>query len=165
MYLTRKTGAVLGTAMLLTAAGALAASPASAQSASQLWHILPPGVAGPIISLSSGQCLTQDSAAGIGVAVATLQDCTGANNQRWQVTPGLGTIINLSSGQCLTQDSAAGIGLPVATLQDCKGADDQQWYNEPGRSAPIRNAPSNLDLTQGAVAGIGLPVATLQPAG
>src|ERR1700761_8949824 len=117
MYLTRKTGAVLGAAVLLAAAGALAAGPASAQSvslpASQLWLTPEPGALGPIISVSSSQCLTQDTVAGTGVPVATLQNCTGARNQRWEVTLGVGPIISVSSGQCLTQDTAAGTGAPV----------------------------------------------------
>jgi hypothetical protein len=162
--LTRKTGAVLGTAVLLAAAGALAASPASAQPLSQLWLTLRSGEPGPIINQSSGQCLTQDTAAGIGVPVATLQDCTGARNQVW-VTHGVGQIVNVSSGQCLAQDTVAGIGVPVATLQGCTGADDQFWFSAPGRMGPIRNARSQLVLTRGTVAGIGLPVVTLQPAG
>jgi hypothetical protein len=164
MYFTRKTGAVLGTTVLLAAAGALAASPASAQPASQLWQIVKSGVPGPIINLSSRQCLTQDTPAGIGIPVATLQDCTGADDQFWEVTPGLDLIINRSTGQCLTEDTPAGIGIPVATLQDCTGADDQRWLNEVGKPGPIRNALSKLDLAQGTAAGIGLPVATLQPA-
>jgi hypothetical protein len=169
MHLTRKTGAVLGMAMLLAAAGALAASPASAQSvslpASQRWLTPEPGALGPIISTSSGQCLTQDTVAGTGVPVATLQDCTGARNQRWAVTLGVGPIINRSSGQCLTQDTVAGTGVPVATLQDCTGAGNQHWSKLPGNLGPIWNAQSGLYLTQDTVAGIGLPVATLQRAG
>jgi hypothetical protein len=166
MYLTRKTGAVLGTAMLLAAAGALAASPASAQSLSQLWLTPHSGAPGPIISPSSGQCLTQDTAAGLGVPVATLQGCTGARNQLWVTSvSGHGLIYNVWSGQCLTQDSAAGLGVPVATLQGCTGASDQVWFSAPGKLGPIGSAQSNLDLTQDTVASIGLPVATLQPAG
>jgi hypothetical protein len=70
---TRKTGAVLGTAMLLAAAGALAASPASAQPASQVWETFRHGGSSSIINMSSRQCLPQDTAAGLGLSVATLQ--------------------------------------------------------------------------------------------
>ncbi len=118
MYLTRKTGVVLGAAVLLAAAGALAASPASAQPLSQLWLTHRPGEQGPIINQSSGQCLTQDTAAGVGVPVATLQHCTGADDQLWFSAPGrLGLIRNERSHLILTQGTVAGIGLPVVTLQ------------------------------------------------
>jgi acetyl-CoA carboxylase carboxyltransferase component len=166
MYFTRKTGSVLGAAMLLAAAGTLAASPASAQPLSQLWQTSRSGAPGMIFSKSSGQCLAQDTVAGIGVPVATLQDCTGARNQIWVTSDtGRGLIFNVSSRQCLAQDTVAGIGVPVATLQDCTGAANQFWFNEPGRLGPISNERSQLDLTEDTVAGIGLPVATLQQAG
>jgi hypothetical protein len=165
MYFTRKTKAVLGTAMLLAAVGALAASPASAQPLSQFWVAPHRGAPGRITNVSSGQCLAQDTVAGIGVPVATLQACTGDSNQAWKVTSGFGSIVNLSSGLCLAQDSVAGIGVPVATLQACTGADNQLWVNAPGTPRPITNARSKLDLTQDTAAGIALPVATLQPAG
>jgi hypothetical protein len=165
VYLTRKTGAVLGAAVLLAAVGALAAGPASAQSASQIWQTPPPGGPGPIVNVSSGQCLTQETAAGIGVPVAVLQGCTGAHEQHWEVTPGLGLIINQSSGQCLAQDTVAGSGVPVAVLKDCTKTGAQVWFTAPGGPGPIKNAGSNLYLTQDTATVLGLPIATLQPAG
>jgi len=118
VYLTRKTGAVLGAAVLLAAMGALAAGPASAQSASQIWQTPPPGGPGPIVNVSSGQCLTQETAAGIGVPVAVLKDCTKTGAQVWFTAPGgPGPIKNAGSNLYLTQDTATVLGLPIATLQ------------------------------------------------
>ncbi|QMV13013.1 Extracellular exo-alpha-L-arabinofuranosidase precursor [Vibrio spartinae] len=91
---------------------------------------VPNGTISPIIDVNSGLCLGVRGSSNSAGAQLQIQNCSGSDYQKWQVSldaSNWATLKNMGSGQCIdvTNNSAE----PATNLQQwgCSGAENQSW--------------------------------------